>query len=416
MRHTYKTLIVSSLLILFVPYICGCTTTEHAQSRGNVPEFALQNGDRVVLLGNSLIQYDQQYGYIEYALTTRWPQKDITFRNLGWTGDTVHGDARTYYTTPPGPYELLVKQLKEVEPTVVFIGYGANEAYEGEEGIPDFRKGLNKLLDEIEKMEARAVLLSPIPQMSRIIPEEELSARNKNLRLYSNSISKIASNRNLRYVNLFDPFQKLDNGYQLTTDGVHLNESGYYYLASVLEDGLGLASRKWEVDIDRSKQSVKAKGTATILESQVDDVDISFTLDTQILPLPPPGSHSATEIQTRDFTIRGLREGGYYTLSQGAADIISASTARWSDGVKVEQGLLFRQANELQELIVNKNQLYFRKYRPTNRTYLIGFRSFEQGQNTKELEQLDLFIARLEDQIFQLRKPQPEVYGVNAVK
>lgn len=415
MRHTYKAVIVSSLLVLFVPYISGCATTEHAASQKDIPKFELHNGDRVVLLGNSLIQYDQQYGYIEYALTTRWPQKDITFRNLGWTGDTVHGDARTYYTTPPGPYELLINQLKDVEPTVVFIGYGANEAYEGEEGIPDFRQGLNKLLDEIEKMEARAVLLSPIPQMSRMIPEEQLAARNKNLRLYSNIISEVAANRNTRYINLFDPFQQLDDGGQLTTDGVHLNESGYYYLASVMEDGLGLPPRKWAVDVDRSKQSAEATGAATILESQFGDGEISFTLDSQLLPLPPPGSNPATETQTRDFTIRGLNE-GCYTLSQGTADIGSASAGRWSGGVKVEQGLLFRQANELQELIVNKNQLYFRKYRPTNRTYLVGFRSYEQGQNTKELEQLDLFIARMEDQIFQLRKPQPKVFRVHAVK
>ncbi|WP_185958257.1 SGNH/GDSL hydrolase family protein [Fodinibius sediminis] len=379
------------------------------------PDFELENEDRVVLLGNSLIQYDQQHGYIEYALTTRWPQKDITFRNLGWTGDTVHGKARTYYTTPPGPYELLIDQLKEVEPTVVFVGYGANEAYEGEEGIPDFRQGLNKLLDDIEKMEARAVLLSPIPHMSQMLAEEELNARNKNLKLYSEVIAEVASARHIRFINLFKPFQGLDNSDQFTTDGVHLNENGYYYLASVMEDGLGLPPRKWRVEIDRARKDAKATGMATILEAQFGDEEINFTLGSQLLPLPPPDSDTVIEIQTRDFTINGLGR-GCYTLSEGPADIISASAERWSEGVEIERGLLFEQANELQELIVNKNQLYFRKYRPVNRTYLVGFRSFEQGQNTKELEQLDLFITRMEDQVFQLRKPQPKVYRVHAVK
>lgn len=415
MQRMYKAVIISYLFILLAPYISGCASTEKATPRENIPDFELQNGDRVVLLGNSLFQYDQQYGYIEYALTTRWPQKDITFRNLGWTGDTVNGDARTYYTSSPGSYKLLLNQLKEVEPTVVFIGYGANEAYEGEEGIPDFRQGLNKLLDDIEKLGARAILFSPIPNMSKLLPEEELAARNKNLRLYSDVISKVASTRAIRFINLFEPFQGLDDGDQLTIDGVHLNESGYYYLASVLEDGLGLSPRRWTVEVDRAKKKVKAAGAAAILESQFGDEEINFTLDSQLLPLPPPGANATKEIQTRYFTISGLNQ-GCYTLSQGTADVVSASAERWSGGVEIEQGLLFEQANELQELIVNKNQLYFRKYRPMNRTYLIGFRSYEQGQNTKELEQLDLFITRFEDQIFQLRKSQPKVYRLHAVK
>jgi hypothetical protein len=182
-----------------------------------------------------------------------------------------------------------------------------------------------------------------------------------------------------------------------------------------MEDGLRLPPRKWTVEIDHYKKDVKATGVATILESQFGDEEINFTLDSQLLPLPPPDSDAAIEIQTRDFTIHGLDQ-GCYTLSKGTADVASASAGRWSGGVEIEKGLLYEQANELQELIVNKNQLYFRKYRPMNRTYLVGFRSFEQGQNTKELEQLDLFITRMEDQIFQLRNPQPKVYRVHAVK
>jgi hypothetical protein len=59
--------------------------------------FELTDGDRVVFLGNSLFENDLQYGYLELALTTRWPQRNVTYRNIGWTGDTVWGDARSYY-------------------------------------------------------------------------------------------------------------------------------------------------------------------------------------------------------------------------------------------------------------------------------------------------------------------------------
>jgi len=37
---------------------------------------------------------EQRYGYWETVLTSRFPNKNVTFRNLGWSGDTVWGEAR----------------------------------------------------------------------------------------------------------------------------------------------------------------------------------------------------------------------------------------------------------------------------------------------------------------------------------
>src|SRR5437588_12984041 len=54
----------------------------------------LRDGDRVVFLGGELIEHEQAGGYIETMLTTRFPHQNITFRNLGYSGDTVWGDAR----------------------------------------------------------------------------------------------------------------------------------------------------------------------------------------------------------------------------------------------------------------------------------------------------------------------------------
>lgn len=403
------------LILLFFVFSHGCATAETVISGDEKPPFELRHGDRVVLLGNSMVQNDLEYGYVEYALTTRWPERDITFRNLGWTGDTVHGEARSYYTTPPDSYELLRRQLDEADPTVVFVGYGANEAYEGNEGVSRFKEGLNKLLDEIDKLDARAVLLSPIPHMTGRTPEDGLTERNKNLALYSSVITQTAAERDLRYINLFDPFQDFNNKELLTTDGVHLNENGYYYLTTVMEDQLGLSTRKSEVKIDFSRKVIEATGTTAVLENQFQDGWVQFTMDHSILPLPAPPSEMMTHEHARNFQVVGVNS-GCYTMSVDSDIVASESAERWSTGVPIDRGDLFRQASELREHIINKNQLYFRKYRPTNRTYLVGFRSHEQGQNAKELEQLDLFISRSEDQIFQLRKPHTKQYTVKSVE
>ena len=125
--------------------------------------FDLKNGERVVFLGNSLFENDFQYGYLELALTTRWPDRDVTFRNLGWTGDNVYGVARSTITNPPTGYELLMEHLTKAQPTLVFVAYGGIEAQDGEAGLPTFNEGLSKLLDKIDQLGANDYSGIPIP-------------------------------------------------------------------------------------------------------------------------------------------------------------------------------------------------------------------------------------------------------------
>ena len=93
--------------------------------------FELKDGDRVVLIGNTLIEREQRYGYWETALTSRWPDRNVTFRNLGWSGDTVFGDARAGFGTPAEGFTHLRDHVLALKPTVIIIGYGGNESFDG---------------------------------------------------------------------------------------------------------------------------------------------------------------------------------------------------------------------------------------------------------------------------------------------
>src|SRR5690242_17577308 len=62
--------------------------------------FEWRDGDRVVLIGDTLIERDQAYGYLEALITIQNPDKTLTFRNLGWSGDTPYGVARAGFGKP----------------------------------------------------------------------------------------------------------------------------------------------------------------------------------------------------------------------------------------------------------------------------------------------------------------------------
>jgi hypothetical protein len=55
-------------------------------------------------------------------------------------------------------------------------------------------------------------------------------------------------------------------------------------------------------------------------------------------------------------------------------------------------------------LTVEKNRLYFHRWRPENETYIFGFRKKEQGRNAVEIPQFDVLVAEKEGEINRLKK------------
>jgi hypothetical protein len=157
----------------------------------------LKDGDRVVLIGDTLIERDQQYGYLETVITLAHPDKNITFRNLGWSGDTVRGLSRAGFDPPEAGFRELAKQLTVARPSVVIVGYGMADSFVGKEGLSRFINGLEALLDLISTMKARVVLLSPIAHEDLGRPLPDPAVHNRDLRLYRDAIRDVARHRTL---------------------------------------------------------------------------------------------------------------------------------------------------------------------------------------------------------------------------
>jgi hypothetical protein len=76
----------------------------------------------------------------------------------------------------------------------------------------------------------------------------------------------------------------------------------------------------------------------------------------------------------------------------------------------VPKGPSLDHAEQLRQAVVEKNRLFFYRWRPQNETYLFGFRKHEQGQNAKEIPDFDPLVEKMEKEIARLRKPVPHTY------
>ncbi len=231
--------------------LLGFTASRGADIAG--ARFELREGDRVVLLGDTLIEREQQYGWVELMLTARFPDRNVTFRNLGWSGDTPVGDSRFGLSLLQAGREpadegwtQLLKQLEDAKPTVVFVGYGMASSFDGEAGRGKFKANYARLLDALAKIApgARVVLLGPVRHENLGSPWANAAPHNAELERVNAVVREIATQRQAIFFSLYDalraPMERGERvgGAKLTDNGIHLNSAGYRFVSEALEDRL----------------------------------------------------------------------------------------------------------------------------------------------------------------------------------
>jgi lysophospholipase L1-like esterase len=376
---------------------------------GESPRFELKDGDRVVLVGDTLIERDQRYGYLETMLTLLNPEKNLTFRNLGWSGDTVAGLSRTGFDPPEAGYRQLVAQVLAAKPTVLIVGYGMADSFDGEPGRPKFIAGLNRLLDAVAANGVRIVLLSPIAHARQGNAFPDPSPHNGMLERYSQSIAEVAQSRGARIIDLFEPFRAREGQATLTDDGIHLNEAGYRFLAGLIVRALEPSRPRepraaLEVDfkagVVRGVKLQHVAGTAP---------GVRFRMVRETLAAA--GDEVDGRLIDSDFLLKvtGLPS-GRYELRADSRPLEVRSADEWARGVRIPGVPDLDQVEQLRAAINRKNRLFFHRWRPQNITYLFGFRKHEQGNNAIEVPRFDPLVAEQEREIARLRKPVPHEY------
>ncbi len=485
----------------------------------------LRDGDCLVLVGNTLIEREQRYSFLETCLAASQPAVRVTVRNLGWSGDTVFGDARAGFDTPREGFQRLVQHVAALRPSVLVVGYGGNEAFAGPQGLEPFRQGLQRLLDAVQRPSMRVILLTPPPHENLGPPLPDPGQHNAHLRQYAEVIRDVAAQRNCACVDLFamleERFAAPRGGVPSsparaeaapardatpasraawTDHGIHFHEEGYRRLAVLLAPALGVQPPVWDVSLRVEGPTIAHRAAGTQLSDvQRTPTGLRFTALDERLPWPrsgdatvrsaagaaqvsaipppegspldgsppdgspsegaplgasppigspsegsppggsplrgsspggspsegsPPGKASASVqrgtrpaaagLPTDDPPPRTLRIAGLppgtYRLVIDRHPVATADAAAWAAGVALRAGPEFAQLESLRRSLVEKNRLYFYRWRPQNETYLFGFRKHEQGNNAAEIPAFDPLVARQESIAAELSHPIEHYY------
>ena len=360
------------------------------RERDNSP-FELFDGDRVVLLGGTFIERAQRYGWLEAALQARFPKRSFTVRNLAWSADTGWADSRGLFDTPEVGYAQMIEQVRELQPTVILLNYGANEAYEGKAGLAKFLAGYEQLLNDLSVTGASMVLVSPHLLLKMPPPLPDPSVQNRRLVEFTKAIQNLANDRHLHFADLMATGMRRPLFNKHSDAGLHFNEAGYRQMSQAVVDAVfGYGPRESSATIDAAAQQATKKRGCSISEIKMSPKSIEFQVTFE------PG-------YVGDLTLRGqgfLK--GKFEIRVDGTPAGTLTTGRTSlSGVTVPVG---RRLDKLREAIVRKNELYFYSWRPQNITYLFLFRKHEQGNNAKEVEEYRPLVEKLESEITAMKK------------
>jgi hypothetical protein len=261
-----------------------------------------------------------------------------------------------------------LEQIEFCQPTVVVLGYGTADALSGTPA-ESFRASMETLIGASVKPGRRLIVLAPVPpvEMSAV----QVDGFADRLKEYANVLKELADAREGVFV---DPTSRPWVKEDFEPNRLHLSQQGYQKLGRLLAYRLYPAGSELLIKV---KVSPGEPPQATIQGYK------------------PVSSERSRLV----LSASGLPPGNYELVIEGEATGLSASADSWKMGVLLASNPWQAQWDEIRRLAIRKNELFFQRYRPQNITYLLGFRSYEQGQNAREIEELDPKIEELERQI-----------------
>ncbi|MDB5385756.1 MAG: Auracyanin-A precursor [Planctomycetaceae bacterium] len=228
------------------------------------PLLQLRKGDRISYIGNTLADRMQHSAWLETYIHSLFPDLDITFRNLGYSGDELKLRQREENFGSPDQW------LAKTKANVIFCFFGYNEALRGAPALEGFRKDLGETIDGMLKQKyddvepPRLVFFSPIAHENLKSPNlPDGLANNAKLIIYTQAMQEVCKAKGVLFVDLFTPTQKLYAAADkpLTMNGIHLLDHGDRAVANVIVNELFGVTKieKDEKELERLRQVVLDK-------------------------------------------------------------------------------------------------------------------------------------------------------------
>lgn len=356
---------IVSLAALFSSLLLGATAP--------AAEFFFRDGDRVVMIGDSITEQHLYSNFIEMWVTTRFPQWNITFRNSGIGGDRSTGGNGRFQ-----------RDVVAHNATAMTVDFGMNDGgYKpfDEAGFKTYLGGLQGMADQAKKAGIRAAWCTPQPLDTGDQGPTALTAYNLTLEKYSEGVKQIAEKNDGVFVDQFHPYLAvLDKArgagpkYDRITggDAVHPGQAGQALMAASILQGLNFPTKVSSVEIDAANPSAAKAENCKVLDAAAAGDGIKFVRHDQSLPFFPEDAKSILKwspilesLNDYGLKVTGLKP-GKYAVKLDDAQVAEFTAEALAQGVNLAEaaltaGPVAAQVKAIRKAIEEKNRFHHDK-------------------------------------------------------
>jgi lysophospholipase L1-like esterase len=316
----------AALLLSALPLAWAQTATPSTTS-----DFAIHDGDRVVLYGDSITDQRLYSTFIEEYVLTRFPTWKVQWTQSGVGGDKVSGGAE-------GPIDLRIQRdILPYRPSVVTVMLGMNDGYYRPPNTAvqkTYEDGYKSMVDTILNGApgAKLTLIGPSPYDDITHPTMHY---NEVMQAYSEFDRKEADRTHQSFVDfnapVVDVLEKVkaahpDLASRLIPDRVHPGEGVHWVMAAAILKAWHAPSLVSSVTVDAHAAKITDVQNASVTdvkrEKKTDELHWTAIENALPLPLPLGATDSLTDtaleaggieaaLDQETLTVTGLAAGDY---------------------------------------------------------------------------------------------------------
>jgi len=313
----------------------------------NAADFFFKNGDKVLMIGDSITEQYLYSRYVEAWTLTRFPAWNITFVNVGISGDrSTGGNSRFARDVIPN------------SPTVMTVDFGMNDggyAPFEETGFKNYMGGLQGIADQAKAANVRVAWLTPSPK------EEDttgpaIKGYNETLEKYSEGVKEIAAkNGNALFIDQLhpylttidkaraaDPKNRIGGG-----DAVHPGPPGQALMACAILKGMNFPSLVASLEINAASgkvvksQNCKIDGIKVAADGKIEFKQLDAALPFFPAEAKPMLQWAPILDGMNDYRLKvtGLKP-GHYEIKLGGIKVADYSHTELNTGVNLAAAVL----------------------------------------------------------------------------
>ena len=359
----------------YLPLAAAALSLLAAASPTSAADFFLKDGDRVVMIGDSITEQYLHSTYVETWALTRFPAWNVTFVNVGIGGDTS-----------PGGNNRFKRDVLAYNPTAMTVNFGMNDAGAAgnvfnEGRYKSYMTGLQSMADQAKAANIRVAWLTTSPVE---IPAEgpSIMGENLNLEKFCAGVKQIAeTNGGALFVDHFHPFAAVIDKARAANpknrigggDAVHPGPPGQVVMAEGILKGMSFPTVVASVEIDAGSKKVVQNQNCAIDGVKVNaEGKIEFQQTDRALPFFPEEAKAILQWasvidEMNDYRLKatGLAE-GRYEVRLGGVKIADYAAAELGAGVNIAAaalaaGPIAEQVKAVRAAIKTKNDFFHDK-------------------------------------------------------